>query len=111
VRASAPAGPAPQERARGRTAPLRRSDRVAQKRSDWSGLGFVLPFLVAYGLFLIWPVIQGFRMSLFNWSLTGSGTDEFMGLGNYREALADPSFWSSLGNTALFTVLSTPRWS
>ena len=108
VRASAPAGPVPQERVPAGTAPLRRSDRVAQKRSDWSGLGFVLPFLVAYGLFLIWPVIQGFRMSLFNWSLTGSGTDEFMGLGNYREALTDPSFWSSLGNTALFTVLSTP---
>lgn len=31
-----------------------------------------------------------------------------MGLGNYRETLADPDFWSSLRNTALFTLISTP---
>lgn len=108
MRATAPATPVPQSQAPGRTAPIRRAGETARERSDWTGLGFVLPFLIAYGLFLIWPVIQGFRMSLFNWSLTGSGTDEFMAFGNYREALTDPSFWSSLRNTVLFTLLSTP---
>ena len=73
-----------------------------------AGLAFVLPFLLAYGLFLIWPIIQGFRMSFFNWSLTGSGTDEWLGLGNYRETLSDSNFWSSIWHTVLFTLISTP---
>ena len=88
--------------------PTRRTARTTGWRSDLAGLGFVLPFLIAYGLFLVWPVIQGFRMSLFNWSLTGSGTDDFMGFSNYRETLQDPNFWSSIWHTILFTLLSTP---
>jgi multiple sugar transport system permease protein len=47
-------------------------------------------------------------MSFFNWSLVGSGTSEFLGLGNYAEALSDPNFWGSLWNTIVFTVISTP---
>ncbi len=108
TRVTAPAMPATRDETPGRTAPARRTERAAGWRSDLAGLGFVLPFLVAYGLFLIWPVIQGFRMSLFNWSLTGSGTSEFLGLGNYREALADSNFWSAIWHTVLFTLLSTP---
>ena len=103
TRATAPAVPGAREQT-----PARRTEQTASWRSDLAGLGFVLPFLVAYGLFLIWPVIQGFRMSLFNWSLTGSGTSEFLGLSNYREALADDNFWSSIWHTVLFTLLSTP---
>ncbi len=108
TRATAPAAPATREGAPGRTASLPRAGQGAGERSDLAGLAFVLPFLIAYGLFLIWPIIQGFRMSLFNWSLTGSGTDEFMGLGNYREAFNDANFWSSIWHTILFTLLSTP---
>jgi ABC-type sugar transport system permease subunit len=102
----APAAPATRERTPGRTAP--RTGEVAGERNDLAGLGFVLPFLVAYALFLIWPVIQLVRMSFFNWSLTGSGTSEWLGLSNYAEALTDEDFWSSLRNTALFTLISTP---
>ena len=108
TRATAPAVPGTRDKTPGRRAPVHRTEQTARWRSDLAGLGFVLPFLVAYGLFLIWPVIQGFRMSLFNWSLTGSGTSEFLGLSNYREALADPNFWSSIWHTVLFTLLSTP---
>ena len=108
TRATVPAVPATREQTPGRTAPARRTGETAGWRSDLAGLGFVLPFLVAYGLFLIWPVIQLVRMSFFNWSLTGSGTDEFLGLGNYRETLSDPNFWSSLWHTVQFTLISTP---
>ncbi|CAA9543089.1 MAG: ABC transporter, permease protein 1 (cluster 1, maltose/g3p/polyamine/iron) [uncultured Thermomicrobiales bacterium] len=110
TRATAPAVTGTRGQTPGRTAPVRRAGQgqTASWRSSLAGVGFVIPFLVAYGLFLVWPVIQGFRMSLFNWSLTGSGTTDFLGLGNYREAWADPNFWSSLWHTVLFTLLSTP---
>src|SRR6266571_8486852 len=77
-------------------------------RIDMAGWGFVLPFLIFYALFLIWPVIFGLRMSFFNWSISGKGMTDFLGLTNYQELFADPTFWSSLGVTLLFTVISTP---
>jgi multiple sugar transport system permease protein len=80
----------------------------ARRRFDPTGLIFLLPFLVAYTLFLIWPIILGFRMSFFNWSLVRGGASEFLGLENYRELFGDPVFWSSMWHTVLFTLLSTP---
>ena len=77
-------------------------------RKDLVGFGFVLPFLIAYTLFLLWPVLLGLRMSFYNWNLAGGGTSDFRGLGNYQELFGDSNFWSSLWHTILFTVLSTP---
>ncbi len=82
--------------------------RRARLRSELTGIGFVLPFLAAYALFLLWPIILGLRMSFFDWSLTGSGTNEFLAFRNYAELFGDPAFWGSLWHTVLFTVLSTP---
>ncbi|MET7341322.1 carbohydrate ABC transporter permease [Streptomyces sp. NPDC087866] len=66
---------------------------------------FVLPFLVVFALFLVWPVVQGLWMSLTDASLSLRGT-EFVGFANYTEAFGDPDVWSSLGNTVFFTVIS-----
>ncbi len=77
-------------------------------RTDLTGIGFVLPFLIFYLLFLIWPVILGLRMSFFNWTISGLGASDFIGLTNYGEVFADSAFWQSLGITVLFTIISTP---
>ena len=77
-------------------------------RTDLIGTGFVLPFLIVYAVFLIWPVILGLRMSFFNWTISGAGASDFLGLANYAELLNDPDFWHSLGVTLLFTIISTP---
>lgn len=77
-----------------------------RRRSLTRGGGlFVLPFLVVFALFLVWPVVQGLWMSLTDASLSLRGT-EFVGFANYTEAFGDPDVWSSLGNTAFFTVIS-----
>src|SRR5437762_2312506 len=81
---------------------------ISRWRNELVGLGFVLPFLIAYTLFLLWPVLLGLRMSFYNWNLAGGGTTDFLGLGNYQELFADSNFWSALWHTILFTVLSTP---
>jgi multiple sugar transport system permease protein len=77
-------------------------------RTNLTGLSFVLPFLIIYALFLIWPIILGLRMSFFNWTLSGLGSADFLGLGNYQLLFSDSAFWQSLGVTLLFTVISTP---
>lgn len=86
------------------TVPGRRSP----LRGSWieHGLVFTAPFLAVYALFLVWPLVLGVRLSLTDADITGRGSS-FVGFGNYAEALRDPGMWASLGNTALFTVLST----
>ncbi|MFD5726485.1 carbohydrate ABC transporter permease [Streptomyces sp. NPDC058368] len=98
---TAPAGAAapPQPPSATTAAPRRR-------RSLTRGGGlFVLPFLIVFALFLVWPIVQGLWMSLTDASLSLRGT-EFVGFANYTEAFGDPDVWSSLGNTVLFTVIS-----
>jgi multiple sugar transport system permease protein len=77
-------------------------------RRGWTehGLLFVAPFLLIYTIFLIWPTLLGFKMSLSSVNVAGTN-DHFIGFDNYAEAFADPRMWRSLWNTLVFTVLST----
>ncbi len=77
-------------------------------RHAWTqhGLLFVAPFLLIYVVFLIWPTLLGLQMSFSSVNIAG-GNDRFVGFDNYAEAFADPRMWRSLGNTVLFTVMST----
>ncbi|MFR9723036.1 carbohydrate ABC transporter permease [Streptomyces sp. MS19] len=70
------------------------------------GWPFVLPFLLVFAAFMVWPIVQGVWMSLTDKSLALRDTS-FVGLDNYTEALSDPDVWSSLGNTLFFTVASS----
>ncbi|WP_114855763.1 carbohydrate ABC transporter permease [Brachybacterium sp. YJGR34] len=81
--------------------------RTRRRRIDnLRGWIYCAPFLLAFGLFLIWPTLYGLWMSFTGTSLAGTNT-QFVGLDNYVEAFGDPDVWSSLGNTVWFTVLST----
>ncbi|MFL9652458.1 carbohydrate ABC transporter permease [Streptomyces sp. PB17] len=71
-----------------------------------NGLVFVLPFLLVFGLFMVWPIVQGLWMSFTDSSLALRDTS-FVGFDNYSEAFGDPDVWSSLGNTVFFTVISS----
>ncbi len=99
----------------GLVAPPRAADRTdhlsagrsRRRRSEnLRGWIYCAPFLIAFGLFLIWPTLYGLWMSFTGTSLAGTNT-QFVGLDNWKEALGDPQVWTSLGNTAWFTLLST----
>lgn len=81
-------------------------------RSPWysrlwnSGSLFVVPFMVVFALFLVWPIISGFGMSFTDASLNDRPV-QFVGLANYVEALGDPAAWETLWNTVWFTILTT----
>ncbi|MGO3211311.1 MAG: carbohydrate ABC transporter permease [Brachybacterium sp.] len=88
-------------------APTLNAGRARRRRSDnLRGWLYCAPFLLAFGLFLIWPTFYGLWMSFTGTSLAGTNT-QFVGLDNWVEALGDPQVWTSLVNTAWFTVLST----
>lgn len=67
---------------------------------------FTVPYLVVFGLFLVWPIVYGLWMSLTDQSLAATRV-RVVGLANYVEALTDPEVWSALGNTVLFTMISS----
>lgn len=84
-----------------------RPGRAARRRRDSrTAWAFLAPFLFFFALFLIWPILHGFYLSFTGQTLTGAGGG-WVGLSNYTEAFADPIMWKSLGNTALFTLMST----
>jgi multiple sugar transport system permease protein len=78
-----------------------------QARIDLHGYAFAIPFLIVYGLFTLWPIISGLRMSVSNVSLLG-GSSRFVGFQNYSQALHDPDFWAALWHSVEFTIMTTP---
>ncbi|WP_198536560.1 sugar ABC transporter permease [Paenibacillus sp. DMB5] len=64
---------------------------------------FVLPMLVFFAAFTLWPMIASWYYSFFNWDGIGWPTD-FVGLGNFREVASDPGFWNAFMNTFLFAL-------
>ena len=65
---------------------------------------FLLPFFVVYGVFLLYPVVDAFRLSFFE--QTGISTPEFVGLENYRELFTDERYLKALLNTTLYALAS-----
>lgn len=79
----------------------------ARKRKTFLiAMVFILPFFILYTVFTIWPVIQGFYVSLHKWGLMGK--IKYIGLDNYAKFIGDKSFWGALKNTAFFTLITTP---
>ena len=79
----------------------------AKKRKTFLvAMAFILPFFILYTVFTIWPVIQGFYVSLHKWGLMGKL--KFIGFDNYTKFLGDKNFCGALKNTAFFTLITTP---
>jgi ABC-type sugar transport system permease subunit len=76
-----------------------------RKQEALTGLLLLLPSLVIILGITLQPVISTFYLSFFEASL-GRGENIFRGLGNYRDLLADPMFWTTIGRTFYFTLVS-----
>lgn len=75
-----------------------------QRKDNRSALPLVLPFVVVYLLFFIYPSAQMVMMSFTNSSLTKAG--EWIGLANYTKLFADRQFGIAVLNTLWFVVLT-----
>ena len=66
---------------------------------------FLLPAVVLFILFLVYPIIRSAYYSLYNWNGMGPAT-LFVGLKNFQQILTDPVFLKAVGNCFLIVVLS-----
>lgn len=81
-------------------------EKARKRKAFITAMIFILPFFILYTLFTIWPVIQGFYVSLHKWGLMGK--QDFVGLDNYAKFIGDKNFWKALKATAFFVVITTP---
>jgi multiple sugar transport system permease protein len=87
------------------TRPARRGMRVGRRRA-LVGLAMASPAIVLIVALFLVPLVMTFWISLNSWPLLGR--HRFIGLDNYRRALADPGFHAALKFTVLYTVVITP---
>jgi ABC-type sugar transport system permease subunit len=64
---------------------------------------FVLPFLVLFGVFFLYPLVNSLVLS--GRQFVGPRLSRGVGLGNYAFMLRDVGFWLSVLNTLLFAAL------
>jgi multiple sugar transport system permease protein len=72
----------------------------------WSGILFVAPYLAAFVLMLVVPLIVGIRLSMTRGDLFG--IKEFVGLDNFARLFGDPVFLQTVWNTFYFVLLTVP---
>lgn len=66
---------------------------------------FLAPGIILFAVTVLWPTVQAFRVSFFDWKLIESAS-KFIGLDNYTRAFQDDQFWLSLSNSGLYMVLT-----
>ncbi len=67
---------------------------------------FVLPALVLYLLFMVWPFIQSIWFAMTDWN-GATATKNFVGLANFAELLRDDLFRLALRNNLVWVVVGT----
>lgn len=84
------APPLPPQRGRYRAEPI------------WVPWVFLAPFLLSFGVFLVWPLIQSVVLAF--QQTFGPKTTTWVGLDNFLFLFRDRLFWKAVSNTALFAL-------
>jgi ABC-type sugar transport system permease subunit len=72
---------------------------------------FVVPLLIVFTLFYLWPALNTLMGSLFRWglldpwSIARPGEWDFVGVQNYIDTLTSARFWNAVVNTGIWLVL------
>lgn len=98
------------------TAPLHREPRrvgFSQTLSRWdvklSPYLYISPFFLLFAITGLFPLLYTAYVSMHEWNLL-LGKGEYIGLQNYFDVFAQPTFWKSLRNTiSIFLLSSVPQ--
>ncbi|MFC4402994.1 carbohydrate ABC transporter permease [Gracilibacillus xinjiangensis] len=81
--------------------------RKEKRKVEFSWYVFLLPSLIGILLFMVYPIVESFRLSFFQ----SNGTIEnFIGLKNFQLVLTSSTFWNTVWNTffiAFFQIAIT----
>lgn len=79
------------------------TSRLWRVQRRWAPWLFLLPFILLFTVFMLWPMGRSLWLSLHK--THGPRVSEFVGLGNFWFGLRDKIFWLAVANTAAFTIL------
>lgn len=77
---------------------------LSQIKKQKSGYLFILPQLILFVLFMLYPAFQGIKMSFYNIDLTKTS---WAGIQNYITLFSDDIFLKSVKNTLIFVLAIT----
>jgi multiple sugar transport system permease protein/raffinose/stachyose/melibiose transport system permease protein len=78
---------------------------TARTRRRAVGYLFVLPIALFFAVFVAFPFLRSFYLSLTEWS--GFTSPRFIGLRNFQSLADDPVFWKALRTTIIYTAVTT----
>ena len=83
---------------------------ISPARRSWrryrAGILFVLPALILYLVFMVYPFFRSIYFSFTSWNGV-TAVKEWVGLANYRELIGDNLFWLSLQHTVIWVIVGT----
>jgi multiple sugar transport system permease protein len=84
----------------------RRATPRANRKHDDTRLAilFILPAMVGFLIFMVWPTIRGIYLSFTKFNLLTP--PKFNGLDNYIRMVQDPVFWNALKVTVYYVVVN-----
>jgi multiple sugar transport system permease protein len=89
------------------TAVRQRRPATLRQQETRAGLVFVLPWLIGLLVFVTYPTLATFYLSLTNYTIVQPPV--WAGLDNYRTMLfEDPAFWTAVRNSAEYSLISVP---
>src|SRR5215510_113329 len=86
----------------------RRGGQLVRLREDASVWLFLLPAVVFFVGYQVWPIIRVLWMSFTNYQFLTNEPADWVWFDNYIMALEDPLMWASLWRAALFTIMFLP---
>lgn len=69
---------------------------------------FILPALILFVVFMVYPLLKGFQISFFDWSIMPNKPSTFIGLDNYTRIFSDKIAGVAFKNTILYVVITVP---
>jgi len=85
---------------------LRHAFTGVRREETIAGYVFLLPNLIGFVIFLLFPILFAFYIMLTDWSL--SAEPQFVGLENFETMVNDRLFWNSLKNSFYYTFVAVP---
>lgn len=87
------------------SAALRRREPL-RLRTELKAVLYLIPFLIPFAVFYLWPVCRGIWMSLHVWGIRGM--EKYVGIANYDKIFNNPDFYVYVWHSFYFVLLCTP---
>src|SRR5258708_33128295 len=69
---------------------------------------FLLPGMLLFAVFIVWPMLHSLRISFHQWNIVHPEQSVNIGLQNYADTLTDPVFQRSVINTLAYVLVTVP---